>query len=88
MGCGNAYKSGLYELGDLTVPVFGPNNRAFPAPRLSGPPAGESAAALLDRAAFAVVEPKCHSLPTSARRDFTLAAKRHVILGGKRSWLK
>ncbi|WP_437811451.1 hypothetical protein [Sorangium sp. So ce1078] len=83
LGCGNSYKSGLYELSDLTVPVFGPNNRAFPTPRVSGPPAGESAAALLDRAAFAVVDPKCHSLPTSARRDFTLAAKRRVLLGGK-----
>ena len=65
------------------VPVFGPNNRAFPAPRVSGPPAGESAAALVDKAAFAVVDPKCHSLPASARPDFTLAAKRRVLLGGK-----
>ncbi|WP_437277675.1 hypothetical protein WME90_41610 [Sorangium sp. So ce375] len=83
LGCGDAYKSGLYEVGDLTVPVFGPNNRAFPAPRVSGPPGGESAAALLERAGFAVVDSKCHTLPAQATRDFTLAAKRRVLLGKK-----
>lgn len=84
LGCNNAYKSGLYELSDLMVPVFGPNNRKFPAPRVSGPPSGASAAELLGQAAFAVVDPKCHSsLPSAAKRDFMLAAKRRVFIGGR-----
>ncbi|MGK4001219.1 hypothetical protein WMF31_01240 [Sorangium sp. So ce1036] len=83
LGCGNAYKSGLYELSDLTVPVFGPNNRAFPAPRVSGPPGGASAAELLKQAAFAVVDPKCHPSLPADKRDFMLAARRRVLLGGK-----
>jgi hypothetical protein len=82
LGCNDTYRSGLYELADLTVPVFGPKSRSYPAPRRAGPPRGASAEELAGAAAFVVLDPKCQpSLPASERNSFTLAAKRRVVRG-------
>jgi hypothetical protein len=87
LGCNDAYRSGLYELADLTVPVFGPKSRAYPPPRRPAPPKGESIEALLGEAAAVVLDPKCQSLSDAQSGSFTLAAKRRVVRG-KRGTLK
>jgi hypothetical protein len=82
LGCNDTYKSGLYELADLTVPVFGPRSRAFPRPRRPGPPSGARAEELVHAAAFVVLDTKCHaSLPASERSSFVQVAKRRVVRG-------
>ena len=80
LGCNDTYRSGLYELSDLTVPVFGPKSRAYPRPRRPG--SGAAAEALVKAASFVVLDPKCQaSIPGSDRTSFTLAAKRRVVRG-------
>jgi hypothetical protein len=84
LGCNDQYKSGLYRLKDLTVPVFGPKRTKFPAPERPGPPAGESADALVADAAFVVIDPRCQkTTPDKVRTGFTLAARRKVVNGPK-----
>ena len=58
-GCDKGYRSGLYELSQLTTPVFGPDRRNFPEPlRLATE--GE-AGSLIEEAEFAVTHPTCAS---------------------------
>jgi hypothetical protein len=93
LGCdeGN-YATGLYELAQLRVPVFGPDRRKFPAPAQPL----EAGAALLDAAGFAVTDPTCptaKSLASELRARFDRVAKRKRILApkGKRElelWVK
>jgi hypothetical protein len=79
LGCGRGYQNGRYEVGDLTVPTFGPNSGRFPAPRSTGTPEE-----LLATANFVVLDPKCHkSIPGPSGAQFTLAAKRNVPRGVK-----
>jgi hypothetical protein len=93
IGCdaGN-YATGLYDLAQLRVPVFGPDRRTFPAPTQ----AVEAGAALFDAAGFAVTDPTCpaaKSLSSELRARFDRVAKRKRILApkGKRElelWVK
>jgi hypothetical protein len=60
-GQGNSYDSGLYALDALTVPDYGAHTKAdYPAPRER---AKDNADALLERAQFAVVDPKQPGAP-------------------------
>ncbi|MFO0611399.1 MAG: hypothetical protein U0414_02340 [Polyangiaceae bacterium] len=74
LGCNNTVQDGLYHLADLHVPVFGPNNQAYPEPRMTGAPAE-----LLAKADAVVVDPKC---PKSglALTGFELVAHRKNLL--------
>ena len=57
IGCGDTYASGLYELSQMTTPVFGPERKRFPEPLV---PAGvEDIEPLLEEAAFVVLDPTC-----------------------------
>lgn len=78
LGCNDDYRNGLYELSEMTVPVFGPKRRALPKPRM----ADASAEELIGAASFVVVDGRCQrSLPPTFRTEFTLAAKRKEPLG-------
>jgi hypothetical protein len=56
-GCDDFYPSGLYSLSQMIVPVFGPERKSFPSPAVRGN--GATNDALLERADYAVVDPKC-----------------------------
>ncbi|EYF02110.1 Hypothetical protein CAP_7450 [Chondromyces apiculatus DSM 436] len=83
LGCNDDYKSGYYELHDLTVPVFGPKRLAFPKPRVALAAKDKAAAeALIEAASFVVIDPRCEkTTPPSVRASFTLAAKRKEAHG-------
>ena len=57
IGCGNTYSSGLYELSQMTTPVFGPDRKRFPEPLV--PADLEDIESLLGQADFVVLDPKC-----------------------------
>ena len=79
LGCNDrqGYASGLYQIPDLTVPVFGPKSRSYPPPRKPGPPSGATAEALVRAASYVVLDTRCQkSLPAGTATEFTLAAKR------------
>jgi hypothetical protein len=58
LSCGNDYEPGLYEVGDLSTPPFGPRVNELPEPREPATLPGD-AEALVRRAEFVVVDPKC-----------------------------
>jgi hypothetical protein len=77
-GCKDYYRTGLYRLEDLTTPVFGPASRAFAAPIETAAAGAEQE--LVDRAAFAVVDPACgKGAEVMLRSQFVLAAKRKLV---------
>jgi hypothetical protein len=87
LGCGDTYASGLYELSQMTTPVFGPERRDFPAPSVS---AEDDIEPLLERADFVVVDPKC-ARKAKARvsaAGFVLGAARKQINPGRKSRLE
>lgn len=96
LGCNDkqSYRNGLYEVSDLTVPVFGPRANTYPPPRHPGPSGkngegggGATAEQLVRAAAFVVLDERCvKTLPAGTTSDFTLAAKRKErrIKGGVR----
>ena len=77
LGCENLFKSGIYEIQDLTVPVFGPRSGRYPAPRVAAPPSGD--ADLEAQASILVLDERCHKAPVG----FELAARRKIIRNGK-----
>jgi hypothetical protein len=83
--CDRTYRTGLHELGDLTVPVFGPERTRFPAPREPPGDLAEQAG----RAGAVVVEPGCgREIPAEVQRAFELVARRKVVNGarGAQDW--
>ena len=84
LGCGKAFKNGLYTVADLRVPTFGPTGTKYPAPRRAGPPAGEAAEALVADAGTVVLETKCvASIPGPQKGSFVLGGRREVVRGVK-----
>lgn len=81
-GCNDMYHSGLYELGSLNTPVFGPDKRMFAPPMEAATPANE--ASLIDKAAFVVIDPVCASREAAMarRRHFRLVADRTMVNTG------
>ncbi|HWV39889.1 MAG TPA: hypothetical protein VN033_15575 [Vulgatibacter sp.] len=69
LGCGKKYRSGLYRLEDLTLPVYTPRKPEFPPPFLAATTEAEERA-IVERASFVFVENDCGSIPANARRDF------------------
>lgn len=79
--CTEGYSPGLYQLGDLTVPIAAP--RQFPAPRT--PASDENARALLDSSRIVVREGTCAvSVAPTPEAGFTQVS---VRLGAE-IWLK
>jgi hypothetical protein len=88
-GCGKPLATGLYDLADLHIPVFGPKRAEFPSPRKTG-----DVSELAGLADAIVLEQRCHaSPPSSAQSEFERVAKRRALLEFKRSkeltiWLR
>lgn len=85
LGCNakRGFRSGLYRLGDLHVPMFGPKATELPLPRvvLKTRKHGDDLHAF---ASYAAVDPKCwRRLPAGFKKDFKLAAKRKRVGGLK-----
>lgn len=77
LGCKGRYRTGLYRVGQLTVPVFGPRRHRYPKPILEAPdtPAGHEE--LIRHAAFIAKDNSCQrSLPSAAQGQFRLIARR------------
>jgi hypothetical protein len=93
LGCEakKGYKSGLYTLADMHVPVFGRDVR-YPAPRTPGPSKSLSVEEMLDAATFVVLDPECHPMPDSHEPLFALAAIREgyeiVRRSGIEIWIR
>ena len=62
IGCEGGYPSGLYELSQMTVPVFGPRRTEFPTPLVA---AEADLTALVEGADFFVTHPKCAGTVTA-----------------------
>lgn len=75
-GCGERYASGLYELSDMTVPVFGPLRKEYPEPQVAADDG--NVASLVTDASFFVTHPKCSAEATRelGAGGFFLGAKR------------
>lgn len=87
LGCNESFRDGLYELADLNVPLFVTKPRPLPPPRVPGPPRGASAQALVDAAAFVVLDRRCHKTPPAALQTaFTLAVKRKEPIRRRPTW--
>src|SRR5206468_3109632 len=85
LGCNDSYRSGVYRLEDMTVPVFGPNSAVYPQPLRSGPPNGALPEQLVQAAQYVVLDPVCYpTLPIQTSAAFVLAAKRRVVRADKR----
>jgi hypothetical protein len=88
LGCAKTYANGLYTLPDMRVPVFGPGRR-YPRPREGADLAPE---AMIARARFVVLDPKCHKMPVSERWKFVHAATRQgyeiVKKTGLQIWIR
>lgn len=79
VGCDKRnYSTGLYEVTDLTVPVFGPKKFKFPKPKKSG-----DADDLVAEAGAAVLDAKCPEAKSVSKSDFQLVAKRKRIYAPK-----
>jgi hypothetical protein len=81
LGCNDdGYRSGLYPLSEMTVPVFGPRSRRFPAPRVRAKGDDQDAADLALQAGFMVLNPKCHpDPPAGANEHFERVANRKLV---------
>ncbi len=87
-GCNDMYRSGLYDLSQMTTPVFGPQRKEFPEPRVSAETA--EVESLLEQADYAVVDPKCASEVQSRIKaaGFNLGARRSLVGGPRKAeWL-
>ena len=87
VGC-DGYVTGLYELFQMTTPVFGPARREFPDPLVRAVP--DEIEPLLQQADFAVVDPKCADGASSKVRTagFVLGASRLQINPRRRTKLE
>ena len=87
-GCDDSYASGLYEVAQLTVPVFGPERNRFPEPLVSAD-AGDIGP-LLGQANFVVLDPQCAKKIAGAARSagFVLGASRKQINPSRRTKLQ
>lgn len=56
-GCDDMYASGLYDLSQMTTPVFGPERKRFPEPLVTSELTNIDA--VLAQADYAVIDPKC-----------------------------
>lgn len=74
LGCGKTYGSGLYDLSDLAVPVFGPRSRVYPRPRTAESPA-HPVADLAATARVLVLDQRCRK-PVEG---FALGVRRKVL---------
>lgn len=75
LNCKGDLPQGLYRLGDLALPSFGPKARKYPRPLERDE---EGGAGLLSEASFALVDDSCVSdrAASELRREFFRAAKR------------
>ncbi|MBI4705339.1 MAG: hypothetical protein HY744_29895 [Deltaproteobacteria bacterium] len=86
LGCKQGYRTGLYRVGQLAVPVFGPRRARFPKPILEAPDDAAGHAELMRRAAFAAVDRNCQAgLPAGQRGSFRLIAERRPQKGDRRT---
>lgn len=73
LSCGRDYRPGLYEVGDLATPPFGPRMKELPAPREEAD-IPEDAAELVERAEYVVADTSCFDGPVPGLRE------RHTLL--------
>src|SRR5262249_54803964 len=80
LACEGMYDPGLYELEDLRM-LPGPRSLVeFPPPREPLLDRTEAATdALVARADFLVLDPRCHPPTERTRREFTMAARRGAL---------
>ena len=77
-GCAGGYETGLYELEDLTTPVFGPRRDDLPEPREFVDDEQELAGLVH----FVVLDQRCHrGQPRAPGRRFQRLAKRSRLRG-------
>ena len=88
LGCGKTYATGLYELSQMTTPVFGPDREHFPAPL--SPATADDIQPILEQASFVVIDPDCPDNPAGKvfRSGFVLAASRKQINPGRKAKLQ
>jgi hypothetical protein len=88
IGCGKTYASGLYELSQMTTPVFGPERTRFADPLV--PADIERIEPLLEQADFVVVDPRCAQRITAraSLAGFVSAAARRQINPSSRTKLE
>ncbi len=88
IGCGNTYATGLYDLSQMTTPVFGPEKENFAAPIHSA--TLEDVTGILDEASFVVLDPDCAGKLSGdvARAGFVLGASRLQINPGRKTKLQ
>jgi hypothetical protein len=87
-GCNDMYESGLYDLSQMTTPVFGPERARFPKPLIAAE--AVDLGSLLEQADYAVVDPKCaqEARAQIEASGFELGAKRPRVNHGRRvKWL-
>jgi hypothetical protein len=87
-GCGHSYASGLYEVSQMTVPVFGPDRNRFPEPLVSVD--ADDIGPLLEEAGFVVLDPKCAKKAAGKVRSagFVVGASRKQINPSRRTKLE
>jgi hypothetical protein len=88
IGCGDTYASGLYELLQMTIPVFGPDRKRFPAPLVLADV--EDLEPVLKAADFVVLDPKCadNIAGEVSSAGFVLGASRKQINPGRKAKLQ
>lgn len=76
VGCEDHYASGLYELSQMTTPVFGPERREYPEPIRAADP--EDLHSLVTDAEFFVTNPECATRVSGSlrARGFEIGALR------------
>jgi hypothetical protein len=87
-GCNDKYESGLYDLSQMTTPVFGPERARFPKPLVAAE--AVDVGSLLEQADYAVVDPKCaqEARTQIEASSFEIGAKRPRANPGSRvKWL-
>jgi hypothetical protein len=82
----DAYKTGLYHVKDLHVPVFGPRRKKYPKPTIR---AGGEPEELVKEASYVVLSTKCKkTMPAAERSKFMRAPKRRKVGGEQEIWIR
>lgn len=82
LGCDDesGYRSGLYALKDLRVPVFGPKSRKFPQPRKALGPTTPGVDDMIRTVDIVVLDSHCRpSIPGASGSGFELVARRKMV---------
>lgn len=88
-GCPGDYRPGLYELSEMTTPVFGPERESFPDPSVAFDAEVDDAEGLVAQADYVVFDQKCGiRAGMELGGDFRQVAKRSLVNPKRRGkWL-